>query len=276
MKIRLYDKEFEHINSYCGYDAPANIEWDRYGDQRIAVFTERCMDPDLVKNAKAEIKIAWLLEPPAIHAYGYAFILGGGHHLFDYILTFDRRIIEAYPDKAVWWTPGGTWLWQRDWGVGEKTRDINIVASIKNWTEGHAMRQTIIDKFSNRFDVYGYGRRPVGNKIELKDYRYSIGIENSMLDWYWTDKLLDLFLMGTVPIYRGAPCIQKYFNTDGMLLWVTPDQLQMCLEYATPEHYEEMLPAIRDNYERALRYAIVEDYMYDSFFKRWDNAATVS
>jgi hypothetical protein len=268
MKVRLYDKEFAHINSVCGYDAPAHIEWDRENDQRIACFSERCMDRDTVQGANAAVKVAWLIEPPAIHDYGYRQLIEGGHDEFKYILTFDRRILDALPGKAFWWTPGGTWLWRRDWGVAQKKRGVNIVASLKAWTDAHHLRQVVIEAFSGRFDVYGYGRNPVENKIELRDYRYSVAIENSRLDWYWTDKLLDLFLMGTVPIYRGAPDIGRYFNTDGMLLWDTPDELEGCLDAATPERYESMLPAIHDNYCRALNYAIPEDHLYESFFKR--------
>ena len=272
MKIRLYDLEFAHLNSYCGYDAPENIEWDRINDQRIAVFTERCMDHDTVSKAKAEIKIAWLLEPPAIHDYGYNYIFANGHSEFDYILSFDRRILERFHEKGVWWTPGGTWLWRRDWGIAEKKRGVNIVASIKNWTEGHLMRQRAIDAHGSKMDVYGYGRNPVGNKAELRDYRYSVAIENSVLEWYWTDKLLDLFLMGTVPIYRGCPGVAgRFFDLGGMLCWETVDQLGECLERATPENYSKMEVAIERNFNRALKYAIVEDYMYETFFKEFDD-----
>lgn len=273
MKIRLYDKEFAHLDNVCGYDAPDHIEWDRENDQRVACFTERCMDRATVQGAKAEVKVAWLIEPPAIHDYGYRQLIEQGHDEFDYILTFDKRILDVLPGKAFWWTPGGTWLWRRDWGVAVKRRGVNIVASTKSWTEGHQLRQHIIDRFGGAVDVYGYGRNPVENKIALRDYHYSIAIENSRLDWYWTDKLLDLFLMGTVPIYRGAPGIADYFNPEGMFLWDTPDELGRCLERATPESYERMLPAICDNYNRALRYAIPENHLWDSFFKRWDTPA---
>ena len=36
-------------------------------------------------------------------------------------------------------------------------------------------------------------------------------------DLYFTEKLLDCFATGTIPVYLGAPDIDKHFNKDGII-----------------------------------------------------------
>jgi len=48
-----------------------------------------------------------------------------------------------------------------------------------------------------------------GNKLEtLSDYRFTICFENMTLPGYATEKIIDCFVAGTVPIYCGAPDIE--------------------------------------------------------------------
>ena len=59
------------------------------------------------------------------------------------------------------------------------------------WEQNNAIKLTGIDgdyiKNILDFDLFGRGYRPINNKIEgLKDYRYSIVIENSKSDYYFT------------------------------------------------------------------------------------------
>lgn len=270
-KIALLDKEFAHLQSYCGYDKPQYFEWDRSGqiqDNGIAVFTERCFD--MIKTVPAKIKIAWLLEPPAIHDYGYNQIVKGLYNDVDYILTFEKTITDMFPQKSKFWSPGGTWLWKTEWGKYEKTKNVSMLASNKNWTEGHRLRLRVIQKVKDKIDlVAGYGHNPVEPKIlAYKDFRYSIAIENSRIGYYWTDKLMECFLTYTVPVYWGCPDLSRYgFDESGIIRFNNEDDIEEKLAITSPEDYERRMPSLHKNFEAARKYAIVEDYMWESFLK---------
>lgn len=74
--------------------------------------------------------------------------------------------------------------------------------------------------YSNDFDLYGerwpekmYStyRGPVVDKVEiLRKYKFCICYENSECNGYVTEKIFDCMAAGCVPIYWGAPNIEKY------------------------------------------------------------------
>ena len=65
-------------------------------------------------------------------------------------------------------------------------------------------------------DIFGYHKKIKGeieHKLDaLKDYQFSIAIENTPEDGYFTEKLTDCILTDTTPIYIGCPNIEDYFN----------------------------------------------------------------
>jgi len=73
-------------------------------------------------------------------------------------------------------------------------------------------------------DIYGKGwqnsplkdsriKGELKNKQDgLMDYQFSIAIENSIEEDYFTEKLTDCILTDTTPIYYGCPNIQRFFN----------------------------------------------------------------
>jgi len=48
----------------------------------------------------------------------------------------------------------------------------------------------------------------------LEHYSYSIAIENSCKENYFSEKFTDCILAWTIPIYYGCPNIDKYFSKD--------------------------------------------------------------
>lgn len=273
LKIRLYDNEFAHIPSYCGYDAPQYIEWDRSGEhQDVSVFTEGCLD--LVDGCDSKVKIAWLIEPEAVHPKGYADMAKGLWKKFDYVMSHNRPLVDSVPNW-IFFPSGGSWVWRRDWSMYGKDLNVSIVASTKNWTEGHMLRQLVIKELGDKFDlVCGYGRNTVEPKLDIfKRYRFTVVIENSKVPHYWTDKLIDVFAAGTVPIWWGDKSIEKHFNIDGILAWETIDDLSKILDEVRSSGeslYSRMLPAVGDNFSRAKEFCVVEDYLYKTFFKRFE------
>jgi hypothetical protein len=71
-----------------------------------------------------------------------------------------------------------------------------------------------LKKHGVRVECYGSQTRPVSNKIRvLNQYRYSLCFENTYTPGYVTEKIIDSFLAGSIPIYwGGAP--PEIFNLD--------------------------------------------------------------
>ena len=72
----------------------------------------------------------------------------------------------------------------------------------------------------------------VRNKIEfLSSYKFSIGMENSEADGYATEKIIDSYLAGTIPIYYGDYTIDEYINPKSYILIRDRDDIQEKIEY---------------------------------------------
>ena len=120
----------------------------------------------------------------------------------------------------------------------------------------------MIEQLKPYAPLFGRGFNEVKYKEEaLADYMFSVAIEN--MDNWFTEKLTDCFLTGTVPIFYGTPNVGKWFNMDGIIL--LEDGFD--IEKLTPEMYEERKEAIQDNFNRALKMEIVEDFIWENYFE---------
>jgi len=89
---------------------------------------------------------------------------------------------------------------------------------------------------------------------------FSVAIENGQYETYFTEKLLDCFATGTIPVYLGAPDIGDYFNKDGIV--------DLADEFDVSEEiYYNKMDAIKDNLERVKDMEILEDFIYLNYFK---------
>lgn len=98
-----------------------------------------------------------------------------------------------------------------------KTKKISIISSDKVRTEGHRRRLDftlrIKDYFKEQIDLFGRGLNNFDDKWEaLAPYEYSISIENSAQNFYFTEKLMDCFLSFTYPVYYGCINVNDYFD----------------------------------------------------------------
>jgi hypothetical protein len=83
---------------------------------------------------------------------------------------------------------------------------------------------------------------------------FSISIENSKEDFMFTEKLIDCFLTGTVPIYYGCPSIGNFFNINGIIVIDSLLDLINVLSSITIDLYNNMKPYIEENYNIAQQY----------------------
>lgn len=54
------------------------------------------------------------------------------------------------------------------------------------------------------------------NKVQ-REFQFVIAFENVCIEGYVTEKLLNPIIAGAIPIYRGAPDVNKYFNPDAFI-----------------------------------------------------------
>jgi len=104
----------------------------------------------------------------------------------------------------------------------EKSKKLSVVCSDLTILSGHKKRYAFVNKmighFKDRIDVFGRGFNPIDDKWDaLAPYKYSIAIENSVVQGYFTEKITECYLAHTFPIYFGAPDITAYFDPRSLL-----------------------------------------------------------
>lgn len=178
---------------------------------------------------------------------------------FDAIFTCDRSLVELH-EKIHWIPANGSWI--QDIQIHEKTKLVSMISSDKAMCEGHLERLRWVDKLKDKLDMFGRGINHIDTKEQgLNDYMFSVAIENNVVDDYFTEKILDCFNTGTIPIYLGTKNITKYFNEDG-IIFLTDD---FQIESLTPELYYSKMDSITDNFHRVQNYHTIEDYIVHNY-----------
>lgn len=238
----------------------------------IVIYTDQLINRI---HPKAKKNIALMIESQEYHRTYYNYI-EKNNHLFDLVLTFDKKLLDKGENYRLN-LYGTTWLnevYRKLWG---KTELCSLILSNKKITSGHKLRHVIAfliqQQNLNFIHIYGgqyralpfttskpfspdHGHSHISNQkiLALKDYMFSIVIENCKEDYYFTEKIIDCFLSGTVPIYYGCPSISKFFNEKGILTFSNPKECFDIIASLTKQKYNEMLPFIKENFEKAQNY----------------------
>jgi glycosyltransferase involved in cell wall biosynthesis len=160
-----------------------------------------------------------------------------------------------------------------------KNKLVSTVASNKAFLPGHVKRLEFLKNVKDKIDVFGtcqlalfgYENRKSISKFEaLKDYAFSIAIENQsheLDDYYFSEKIVDCFITGTVPIYYGCPNIGKFYDIKGILTFTNIEELHKILDSLSMDLYYSMIDSIKYNFEKSLKYNLTNDHMYKNFYK---------
>lgn len=257
------DVNFAHTKFTSDYQTSKYVEWDRSPPSisDIVVVTDSIIPQ--VLGLRTE-KIALLLEPRAINPWIYSWVQTN-HDKFKTVLSYDKQLLESIPNSK-FYPHCGCWIMEEEQKIYKKSKMLSIIASSKNQTLGHKLRHQAISILkANNIGIatYGSGYSPVNYKLEaLKAYAFSLVIENSKEDFYFTEKLMDAFVTGTVPIYWGCPSIGKFFNLDGMILIEKLSDILKETNSLTFERYFSMQNAIEENFHRAKEYLLAEDWIF--------------
>lgn len=278
--VLLMDTNFTGDKCTCRGQVPSFFNWNRSDvDSKSIFFTDNIV-PKISQYSGHQLKVAWLLEPRAIFPHVYEFIKNN-HDKFDYIITYDDKLLDIDENKFLPYVWGNCWVegYVNLNNIQNKTKLVSTIASSKGWTVGHKMRHDAIRELSlvtNEYvDVYGpdyiphpkpFDNAPWANKVTtLEDYMFSITIENSQQDVYFTEKIIDCFATKTIPIYWGTKKISQHFDADGIIFFETINELGDILTELTEEKYMSMLAAVESNYRKYKDYIIPEDYIYNNY-----------
>lgn len=187
---------------------------------------------------------------------------------FKYVFSHSYDLVDRH-EKIKWIPANGTWI-RTPKVYSHKTKLVSMVTSSKAYTDGHRKRISVVNDFAGRIDLYGRGFNPIEFKEDgLATYMFSIAHENASYPGYFTEKILDCFATGTIPIYWGDPDIGRVFNTDGIIMLDD----KFTIESLTPELYYSKLDAIKENCRIVKdNFIMVEDYIYDNYFKESDGS----
>ena len=275
-KINLIDIALEHTyNEEGDFSAtfgktPSHFRYTIREDNwdGITIVTDRMLPKAEGLNAKSKHKIGWLYETREVNPRTYnEFPLYKDH--YDFIMTHDEKLLNAFPDKTRKVLFGGSWIDEQNIKVYEKPKNASMIYSDKTFMKGHRMRQDAAKVFGHYMSLFGSGCGNIIDKKEegLKDFRFSVVIENSKTPNYFTEKLIDCFATGTIPIYWGCPNIGDYFDTNGMIIINDLIELGNILVRVNEEIYMSRMESIQNNLEKCKEYLCVEDWLYNNVFK---------
>lgn len=260
--LKLIDRTFSHsILGYCSdYQTSDLFNWDRNVNpltNEAIVFTDM-----VLRNTNNNNKnYAWLIEPVDIAPNNYELIKSIEGNFLK-IFTHEKTLLDL-GDKYEFVPFGCSWIKPEDQILYSKSKNISIIASNKKQTYGHILRHNVINSFDSDIDVFGRGWNPLEYKLDgLKDYRFSIVIENCKRDYWFTEKLIDCLVTGTVPIYWGCPSIGDFFDTRGFIIFDSIEELKTKLYLLDVNKYNEMLPYIKSNLEEAKKYLLPDEWVF--------------
>jgi len=199
-----------------------------------------------------DLNVLVQIEPPSIINTTQTII--NNQNKFDIIFAWNNDILNKCPNSVLF-PFGSCWINEEDQKIHEKTKEVSIISSVKHQTVGHKLRHNIIQSNFMELDLFGNGYNPIENKIAaLKDHRFSIIIENEKLDNWFTEKIIDCLITGTIPVYWGCPNISEYFDIRGFIIVNSIEDLITKKNILNKTTYSEMLPYIKINFELAKKY----------------------
>lgn len=198
-----------------------------------------------------------LAEPRASHHFRTGRRLG---KRFSHVFTHDRLLLESSDDRYVPLLYGTNWIgWDEkrlDKKEFQKKKILSFVGALHLGADGgHGFRNQIIETllYNGQADCYGKGIKYIESKIDgLADYAFSVSMENTQQDFYFTEKINDCFLAETVPVYWGCPAITRFFDSRGMLLFNTYEEFLRIVDGLNMDLYVKMRPFVLANKQKTI------------------------
>ena len=187
---------------------------------------------------------------------------------FAAILTWDDKILNNC-ENAVFLPFGHTWF-KSDQYEKEHKKEFKVAhlcgELLKSY--GHQMRHEILARekeiqiptkfYKTIGDRHNIEDARIGKEEVFGDAQYGVAIENFSHRGWFSEKILDCFLLKTIPIYWGCSNIGDFFNKEGIIEFGNVDDFIYISNKLNGEYYHQHINAIKDNYQKALQYVNYE------------------
>lgn len=253
--------------------------WDRYNfGLKTHFYSHMAMLETMGKPIK---KYGIFSESPQIVPNDYKIFKKnkGLENEFSAIFTYDQKLLNEIANAKFFPSCAGVWYGRNDAGVIDteqykrKTKNVSIVSSDKRMCKMHKLRYNLAEYCMKKglADTFGTfnGGAFVPIEQSLKDYRYSIVVENALEDYFFTEKITNCFASQTIPVYLGAEKIGNFFNPDGIIKIQLKDldDIDSIIRLCTKAEYERRIPYILDNFNRVQQYTNMQDYLYETYLQ---------
>lgn len=202
-----------------------------------------------------------ILGEPSVFHRKHHLLLRLTHRRFFRVFTFSADLLKRLPNAA-FFPLGGCWV--PDWRdlPDAKTEMCSLIASAKRNSTGHKLRHAVVDwlrQGDHPVAVMGRGYRPFEAKSDgLAPFRYSVVIENVQEPNYFSEKLVDAVLCGTVPIYWGCPNLEQFFDTRAIIRCTSEDDIRQAIAAMSEQDFAARLPALKALQGQIAAYADIE------------------
>ena len=288
-QIQCIGAPFNTEWSSCSKRTPSGFKWTKE-PQKTKVFIDYAIVNSVRKNCFIIFYNIFEIIPDVVAAIKDDFedIV----KYYEAIFTNIRELVKLHDKfKFVPACSNMPWIQEEHYKIYNKTKLCSMLASTKQWTSGHRYRHTWAEALKDKIDLFGgacgsprlgdnepassftldlnEGRSEVlvdphpDKRAAIVDYMFSIIIENSAVESYYSEKLTDCFVTGTIPIYWGTPDIGDTFNLDGII--VLNDDFD--IQSLTKELYDSKLLAVKENYETAIQLEMADDYIFRNYLK---------
>ena len=251
-----FDRRGDEFHTIDLYEDLKEVDWFLFFEQND-IWMER-----IIKAGRACRMIYCNAEPPAVYPWNtpngyqklkkyFPYIMTWNDEWIDGVTIFKRTIPYYFTDhrQPIPWEEKKLLT---SISGNKKSNDIN---------ELYSERERAISYFEQnekeQFDFYGtgwdktkhpaYGGTIVSKAEIFRKYKFALCFENSKnLSGYITEKILDCFTSGVVPIYAGAPNISQYIPKEAYIDYFgfqSLKELQHYLNGVTKEEYNRYLQA---------------------------------
>lgn len=200
----------------------------------------------------------------------------------DYMKHFDYKMTYHH-DAQVQITFACPWAGVSDLlaPVPPKTKDKIVAAFISNCATGGAnQRYEYLEELMKHMNVHSFGHclknadykftatghaGKMHDKINaISEFKFLLAFENNIVEDYVTEKLINAYQAGTVPIYMGSPNIEKWE--------IGPNSLIKLSDYPKPKDLANFLTYLNDNDDEYMKYFEWKKVGLSPTFQRlWDS-----
>lgn len=273
---------------------PLEVQFSRMGESNTPNRDFVSGIPDLVKfkDNKAFKVFMCSNEPSSSVNREHNSVISKNYFNYDLILTTEEEVLNNTPNSVLF-PYGGTWLNKKSGahndslGVFDETSiqrlDKKFAVSFlttshlgksgynlrqKIWNSKDAVKIPSVFYSSTRYPTDTLsclgggifsttkhdGFIPNDDKLSLFDCQFSIAVESSRENSYFTEKLIDCLLTKTVPVYWGCPNIEEFFDKRGILHFKNYEEYLKIVNSITETTYQKMKPYVEANYKKAKEY----------------------